>query len=167
MADLVPVLVRLGGQATQALACPAQRRHRIAARVRLDKRVQIVEQSAIRLRQRFPPDSPAANAPPRQRLRRLEIFQSTPDCARGDARNARHCRKPAMAGGLGLTRRRKDADDVHPDAAASPPGARRANLRQSSRNATTPRDRRESRICLLENPIQLFPDEPLAKFAFD
>jgi hypothetical protein len=39
MADFVPELVQFGGRAAQALARPAQRRHRIAARVRLDKRV--------------------------------------------------------------------------------------------------------------------------------
>jgi hypothetical protein len=42
MADFVPELVQFGGQTTQALARPAQRRHRIAARVGLDKRVQIM-----------------------------------------------------------------------------------------------------------------------------
>ena len=47
--------------------------------------------------QRFPPASRTANAPPRQRLRRLEIFQAAPDRARGDARNTRHCRYTVMA----------------------------------------------------------------------
>jgi hypothetical protein len=41
--------------------------------------------------------SRTANTPQRQRLRRLQIFQSTPDRARGDARNTRHRRYTAMA----------------------------------------------------------------------
>jgi hypothetical protein len=98
----VPELVQFGGQAAQAPARPAQRRHRIAARVGLDKRVQIVEQLAIRLGQRFPAASRTANAPLRRRLRRLEIFQAAPDRTRGDARNARHRSNPAMAGGFGF-----------------------------------------------------------------
>jgi hypothetical protein len=69
-----------------------------------------VEQSAIRLGQRFPPASRTANAPLRQRLRRFEIFQSAPDRTRGDARNARDRRNPAMAGGLGLRGGEQTAD---------------------------------------------------------
>jgi hypothetical protein len=61
-----------------------------------------VEQSAIRLDQRFPPASRTANAPLRQRLRRVEIFQSAPNGARGDARKTRHRRNPTMTGRLGL-----------------------------------------------------------------
>ncbi len=49
-ADLAPEVVEFGGQPAQALARPAQRRHRIAARVGLDQRVQIVEQTGVRFR---------------------------------------------------------------------------------------------------------------------
>ena len=61
-----------------------------------------MEQSAVRLGQRFPTASRTANTPQRQRLRCLKIFQSTPDRARGDARNTRHRRYTAMAGGPGF-----------------------------------------------------------------
>jgi len=48
VADLVAELFQFGGQPAQALAGPAQRRHWIAARARLDERVQILKQSGIR-----------------------------------------------------------------------------------------------------------------------
>ena len=48
VADLVPELAQFVRKAAQALARPAQRRHRIAARIGLDQRVQGVEKTGIR-----------------------------------------------------------------------------------------------------------------------
>ena len=87
VADLVPEFVEFPGQPAQALACPAQRRHRIAARVGLDQRVQIVKQTGVRFRQRFASPARAANATGRLR-RRVEFLQAAPDRARGDPRDA-------------------------------------------------------------------------------
>jgi hypothetical protein len=50
VANLVPEFVEFSRQPAQALARPAQRRHRIAPRVGLDQRVQIVEQTGVRFR---------------------------------------------------------------------------------------------------------------------
>jgi hypothetical protein len=63
VADLVPEIAEFVREPAQALAGPTQRRHRIAARVGFDQRVQIVEQTGVRFGQRFA--SPA----------RIEVFQ--------------------------------------------------------------------------------------------
>ena len=88
MADLVPEFVEFSRQPAQALARPAQRRHRIAARVGLDQRVQIVEQTGVRFRQRFASPSRTANTTELQRRRRVEFLQAASDRARGDPRDA-------------------------------------------------------------------------------
>src|SRR5208283_580150 len=87
VADLVPEFVEFSRQPAQALARPAQRRHRIAARVGLDQRVQIIEQAGVRFRQRFASPSWTAN-PTGRRRRRVEFLQAASDRARGDARDA-------------------------------------------------------------------------------
>src|SRR5208337_1857027 len=87
VADLVPEFVEFSRQPAQALARPAQRRHRIAARVGLDQRVQIVEQAGVRFRQRFASPSWTAN-PTGRRRRRVEFLQAASDRTRGDARDA-------------------------------------------------------------------------------
>src|ERR1700751_1269066 len=87
MADLVPKFVEFSRQPAQALARPAQRRQRIAARVGLDRRVQLLEQNRVRFRQRFASPSRTANATELQRRRRIEFLQAASDRARGDARD--------------------------------------------------------------------------------
>src|SRR5208283_2690382 len=87
MAELVPEFVEFSRQPAQALARPAQRRHRIAARVGLDQRVQIIEQTGVRFRQRFASPSRTANATELQRRQRIEFLQAASDRARGDARD--------------------------------------------------------------------------------
>ena len=55
MADFVPEFVQFKGQATQALACPSQRRLRITASDRFDQSLQRREQAGIGFRQRSTP----------------------------------------------------------------------------------------------------------------
>ncbi len=87
MADLVAEFVEFPDQPAQTLARPAQRRHRIAARVGLDQRVQIVEQTGVRFRKRLRP-SRTANAARLQRRRGVQFLKAASDRARGDARDA-------------------------------------------------------------------------------
>jgi hypothetical protein len=61
VADLVPEFAQSRGERAQALAGPAQRRHRIAAAVGLHERLEIAQQRRIALRQRLAPAAHAAN----------------------------------------------------------------------------------------------------------
>src|SRR5271165_5575161 len=96
VADLVPEFFEFGGQPAQTLARPAQRRHRIAARLGLDQRVQIVQQSGVRLRQRLASPARPANPIGRWRRRRIQLLQTASDRAGGDARNPRNRGYAAM-----------------------------------------------------------------------
>ena len=89
------------------IARPAQRRHRIAARVGLDQRVQILEQTGVRFRQRFASSSRTANATEPQRPRRVEFLQAASDRARGDARDAGNRSYAAMPRRPGFRRSKK------------------------------------------------------------
>ena len=107
MADLVPEFVEFGRQPAQALARPAQRRHGIAARLGLDQRVQIIEQTRVRFRQRFASPARTANAAALHRRRRVELLQAASDRARGDARDARNRGYAATPRRPGFRRREK------------------------------------------------------------
>ncbi len=99
VADVVPELTQFVRQTTQALARPAQRRHRIAARVGLDQRVQIVEQTGVGFGQRFASPSQTTNAAGLQQWRRVELLKAASDRAGGDARD------PANGGYAAMPRR--------------------------------------------------------------
>ena len=86
---LCPRLPSSSASRAQALAGPAQRRHRIAARVGFDQRVQFVEQTRVRFGQRFASPARSTHASERRWGRRIEVFQPPSDRARGDARDAR------------------------------------------------------------------------------
>ena len=107
MADLVPEFVEFSRQPAQALARPTQRRHRIAARLGLDQRVQIVEQTGVRFRQRFASPSRTANATELQRRRRVEFLQAASDRARGDPRDPGNRGDAAMPRRPGFRRSEK------------------------------------------------------------
>ena len=103
---LCPSLSKFSRQPAQALARPAQRRHRIAARVGLDQPVQIVEQTGGRFGQRFASPSRTTNATERQQRRRVEFLQAASDRARGDPRDARNPGYAAVPRRPGLRRQK-------------------------------------------------------------
>src|SRR6202042_1522643 len=90
VADLVPKLAQFVRKAAQALAGPAQRRHRIAARVGLDQRVQVVEKTGIRFTQRFAAPTRPRSATGRRRGRRFQFLHPPSDRAGGAPRHPRH-----------------------------------------------------------------------------
>ena len=102
VADAMPQGGELGGQPAQALAGPAQRRHRIAARLRLDQPVQVVEKLPVRHDQRFAAAARTADAARLQPRRRREVPQAAADGTRGDAGDPRHCRNAAVTGCRGF-----------------------------------------------------------------
>src|SRR6202142_1001654 len=167
MADLVPELVGFSRQPAQAPARPAQRRHRIAARVGLVPRVQIIEQTGVRFRQRFASPSRTANATELQRRRRVQFLQAASDRARGDARDAGNRGYAAMPRRPGFRRSEK-------------PPLPFIQLRQyrciallelskrifinHPQNYDAPPPRGIPYLTVGPQPIQLLPDEPLGSF---
>ena len=61
-ADFVAHVAQAPAELAQALACPQQRRLRVAPRLRLDQATQIVEQARIGLAHRLAPAARAANS---------------------------------------------------------------------------------------------------------
>jgi hypothetical protein len=150
VADLVSELAQFLGQTAQTLASPAQRRHRIAARVGLDQGVQVVEQTGGRLGQRLA--SPAGPADPigRRRSRRVQFLQPPPQSCSPLCRQV-----PPPA----LPQPRKVGVDVHPIQAISPPAALRACKANLHRSFHTIR-----RLARIGNPSSL-PLNPI-RFAY-
>jgi hypothetical protein len=72
-----------------------------------DQRVQIVEQTGVRFRQRFASPSRTANATELHRRRRVEFLQAASDRARGDPRDAGNRTYPAMPRRPGYRRSEK------------------------------------------------------------
>jgi hypothetical protein len=106
-ADPVPARRQFRCQPPQALACPAQRRHRIAPFAGLDQRHQCGQQVGVGDHQRF-----AATARPPHPARydrglASQFLQATSDRAGRDARGTRHCGNPAIPTGTGLHRRQQ------------------------------------------------------------
>src|SRR6202041_188305 len=97
VADLVPEIAEFIRESAQALAGPAQRRHRIAARVGFDQCVQIVEQTRVRFGQRFASPTRPTDPIGRRPRRRIEFLEPPSDRARRDPRDARNRGYPAMA----------------------------------------------------------------------
>src|SRR4051812_28939056 len=99
-ADPVALGLQLVGEPAQALAGPAQRRFRIAARGRLDQGLESRPQLRIGLDRGL-----AARARPTQPARRQralvgQVLEPAPDGARRQAGDLSHCRDAAIAGGL-------------------------------------------------------------------
>src|SRR5208282_3899213 len=109
VADLVPKLAQFVRKAAQALAGPAQRRHRIAARVGLDQCVQVVEKTGIRFTQRFAAPARPTYAIDRRRGRRFQFLQPPSDRAGGDPRHPRHRGYAAISRRTGFSRDEKPA----------------------------------------------------------
>ena len=84
-ADLVAHVAQALAELAQALACPQQRRLRIAPRLRLDQSTQIVEQARIGLAHGLAPAARAANSSHIGRLAGAQFPQATTDRA---ARNS-------------------------------------------------------------------------------
>ena len=157
-ADPVPQYLQFRRQMPQALACPAQRRHRIATLV---GSTSAFRSSAIC----YPspptisallPDGERAPAAAHQRptsfsprpivLAAMRVTRATaaippwPAAFASAAANRRR-RRSSRCGNIAALRSRSESSSIIP-------------------NATTPRARRESHICSREKPIQLFPDGP-------
>jgi hypothetical protein len=103
MAHAMPQGGEFGRHSAQTLASPAQRRHRIAARLGLDQPVQVVEKFPVRHDQRFAAAARTADAARLQPRRRREFIQAAADGACGDAGDPRHCRNAAVTGGRGFS----------------------------------------------------------------
>ena len=97
-AHLVTLGLQFLGQPPQALACPAQRRLRVAARTRLNQRAQIAQQRCILHHRRLAPAARAPNPIQIGWLRRRQLSQSPPDRARRNAGCRRYRSDPAIAG---------------------------------------------------------------------
>jgi hypothetical protein len=82
----------------QALASPPQRRLRIAPRLRLDQRAQIIQQARIRLAQRLTTAARPAYPLHVRRLTRAQFGQSMSDRATRDTRGAHDRNNPTMSG---------------------------------------------------------------------
>ena len=109
VADLVPELAQFVRKAAQALARPAQRRHRIAARIGLDQRVQGVEKTGIRFTQRFAAPARPAYAIKRRRRRRFQFLQPPSNRAGGHPRHPRHRGYAAISRRTSFRRNEKPA----------------------------------------------------------
>src|SRR3954451_23821508 len=92
-------------QLRQALAGPAQRRHRIAARVRLDQRQQIAKQRGILRHPLLAAATGTADTARVKHLRCHQFLQAPADCAGSNSGGPRQCRDAAIAGCLGFRRR--------------------------------------------------------------
>jgi hypothetical protein len=107
-ADLMALRAQFGGEPTQALAGPAQRRLGIAALGRLNQNQQSLQQLRIAFHQRLAAAAAAANLSRGQLLVPGQLVQPTTDRAGRNPGRARHRRDPTIAGSPGL-RRRKNA----------------------------------------------------------
>jgi hypothetical protein len=98
MADRVAHLLQLRRQPAQALARPAQRRHRIATRPGRDQPVEIGQQLRIVRHQGVSPAARPAHPIRRQRRGIIQLGQTAPDRTRCNPGRARHRRDPAIPG---------------------------------------------------------------------
>jgi hypothetical protein len=97
-ADRMAHVAQALAELAQALASPQQRRLRIAARLWLDQRAQIIKQTRIRLAQKLTTTARPAYPLHIRRFARAQFRQSTTDRATRDARGAHHRNNPAMSG---------------------------------------------------------------------
>ena len=84
-------VLQFPGERAQTLAGPAQRRHRITTRRRLDQRIEVVERLRVCLDQQLS-DALVVEVP-------RQILQASPDRARRTPGNARDRRNPVIARG--------------------------------------------------------------------
>ena len=91
-------------QLRQALAGPAQRRHRIAARVRLHHRQQIGQKGWVLVHERLVAPARAADTRGSELIRRRQFSQAPSDRTRGDPGCLRHRGNPAIPSGAGFRR---------------------------------------------------------------
>ena len=110
-ADPMTHVAQALAELAQALASPQQRRLRIAPRLRLDQRAQIIEQARIRLAQRLATTARPAYPLHIGRFTRAQFGQSTSDRATRDARGTHDRNNPAMSG-----RRRLGCRETPPSA---------------------------------------------------
>jgi hypothetical protein len=90
MTDLVPTPVQRGREMAQALAGPAQGRHRIAPLIRLDQRQQIRQQRRVGFRPRLASSTGPAHPSGRQQRCLLQLPQTAPDRAGRQSRCLRY-----------------------------------------------------------------------------
>src|SRR3954447_17403808 len=108
-ADLVPKLRQFGRQPTQALAGPAQRRHRISAGIGLHQLQQVSPQRRVVRRQGLAAAAQLAHPPRCQRALRRQVLQAARDRARRNASGLRHRRNAAVTGCTRFRRRQQAA----------------------------------------------------------
>ena len=105
-ADRMTHVAQAPAELTQALASPQQWRLRIAARLRLDQRAQIIEQARIRLAQRPATAAWPAHAVTSERLACAQFGQSTSDGAARNTCSARDRTDPTTPSRFRLDRRK-------------------------------------------------------------
>src|ERR1700712_5264098 len=98
MADPVPQHCQFAGQATQAFAGPAQRRHRVTAFAWRDQPQQVAKQRRIRCRQRLAPSARTANAMKWHVRTASKLPETTADRADRNAGGLRNRCYPAIPG---------------------------------------------------------------------
>ena len=106
--DLVAQGHQRARQLRQTFAGPAQRRHRIAARIRLHQRQQIGQQRRILVHKRLVTATLPTNTVENELISRRQFSQTSPDRARRNAGRTRYCGYAAVPSGASF-RRRKDA----------------------------------------------------------
>src|SRR3954447_1773208 len=99
-ADPVALGLQLVGEPAQALAGPAQRRFRIAARGRPDQGLESRPQLRFGLDRGLPARPRPTQPARRQRALVGQVLEPAPDGARRQAGDLSHCRDAAIAGGL-------------------------------------------------------------------
>jgi hypothetical protein len=106
MADPVTPLRQFRRQSAQALARPAQRRHRVAPLAGRHQQQEVVHQRCVRQHQRFAATTRTANAARVQPGRIGQLIKAPTDRARRDAGRARHSRDTPIPRGTRLARRK-------------------------------------------------------------
>ena len=96
----------------QALARPAQRRHRVAALAWPNQRQQVVAERRVDLRQRLAPAARTAHPPSRQVGPIRQVLEPAPDRTASDPGRSRGRRDPAIAGRARLARRKAAASTL-------------------------------------------------------
>src|SRR3954471_17807951 len=97
---VLALALQLVGEPAQALAGPAQRRFRIAARGRLDQGLESRPQLRIGLDRGLAARARPTQPAPRPRALVGQVLEPAPDGARRQAGDLSHCRDAAIAGGL-------------------------------------------------------------------
>src|SRR5215203_1268797 len=161
VADPVATRRHFPRQPPQALAGPAQRRHRIAPLARRHQREQVVQQGRVRRHQRLAPSARAANPVGVQPGSGGQLLQAPTDRAHRDASGPRHCGNPAIPSRTRFGRRKQSPSTLIQ--MRQEQSETRANAgRIDHPNTIRDRSTAENPSLRPATPIHLFPDGPLA-----